>query len=205
MASALNPFRNISSSISAEEFELYCLNVLKGFAERDDLKNFSISHNQKIQAPDGIYQIDIFASFSAMGLSMKLLVECKRYSRSIERKVVTDLYARMSSLGMQKALLISTSGFQEGAVEYARIHGISLVQIIDQLVLFITNSTGYQDPALIKVKQAYQRKLPAYYAMLVDNDLDFPSEIIYPTNEMEEKAKKETINMFPNIFSKKQE
>lgn len=202
MASSLNPYENISSSISFEEFELFCIEVLKGYAIRDDLKNFNILHNQKIKAADGLYQIDIFASFTCMDLLFKLLVECKCYQRAIERKVVTDIYARMNSLGMQKALIMSTSGYQAGAIEYAKVHGISLVQVIDKNILFITNSVGYQNPTLIKIKLAYQRKLPKYCALLLDNDLGLPHDIIYPTNTMQEDIKKEIIALFSNELPK---
>jgi len=39
------------------------------------------------------------------------------------------LHAKLVTLGAQKAMLFSTSEFQEGAVEYAIQHGIALVRL----------------------------------------------------------------------------
>jgi restriction system protein len=42
---------------------------------------------------------------------------------------VQVLHAKLVTLGAQKAMLFSTSEFQEGAVEYAIQHGIALVRL----------------------------------------------------------------------------
>ena len=46
-------------SITPTEFEKYCLEILAGFAEEEQLTDFSITHNVKIPVEDGTYQIDI--------------------------------------------------------------------------------------------------------------------------------------------------
>lgn len=37
----------------------------------------------------------------------------------------------VQSLGAQKGILISTSNFQSGAIEYAKTHGIALIQMTE--------------------------------------------------------------------------
>ncbi|WP_209943074.1 hypothetical protein [Paenibacillus sp. PvR133] len=71
----INPYREFVASISATEFEKYCLEVLNAYAETEALKNFSILHNQKVQTSDGEYQIDIIAEFIALSISFKVIVE----------------------------------------------------------------------------------------------------------------------------------
>ena len=44
--------------LTPTEFEKYCCDFLKGFAEKEKLQNFKITHDTKIKAPDGKYQID---------------------------------------------------------------------------------------------------------------------------------------------------
>ena len=48
-------------SISPTEFEEFCLELLKIYATEENLKNFTIEHNVKQEAPDGTYQLDIIA------------------------------------------------------------------------------------------------------------------------------------------------
>ncbi len=190
------PFQNIAAEVSSSDFELYCLELLKGYATQENLKDFKIEHNKKISSHDGVYQIDIIASFTAMNVSHQIIVECKRYKRSVERKVVTDLLMKMQSIGVQKGIIISTAGYQSGAVDFAKEHKIALVSIIDREVYFITNSSSLPDPLMIKVQLAYRNKLPKHFGFLWDYDLKFPSIMIYPSSEMKETAKKEVIEEF---------
>lgn len=119
------------SSISPTEYEIKCKEVLMQYAEQEGLKDFTIQHDTIIQSDDGEYQIDIFASFIAMGVGFKVLAECKRYSNPITREKVVLLADKVKQLGAHKGILISTSGFQSGAYRYAKKHGIALLQITD--------------------------------------------------------------------------
>lgn len=91
-------------SITPTEFEKYCLEILSGYAEEEKLKNFKITHNVKIPVEDGTYQIDVYASFTAMGVEFKVLCECKQYSSPVGREKVVILNDKLKSLGAQKGI-----------------------------------------------------------------------------------------------------
>ncbi|MCK5136640.1 MAG: restriction endonuclease [Bacteroidales bacterium] len=95
----------------------------------DELVSKSIEHNVKIPGIDGIYQIDIKLTFEVFGANFLVLIECKRYSSPVKREAVQILHSKLSSLGAQKGVLVSTSGFQRGAIQYAKEHGIALLRI----------------------------------------------------------------------------
>lgn len=82
----INPYRSLSVDISPTDFELFCMNTLQAYAIQENLKNFSVSHNQKVESNDGTYQIDVLGEFTIMGTKVKVIVECKKYSRAIERE-----------------------------------------------------------------------------------------------------------------------
>lgn len=85
-------------SITPTEFEKYCLEILAGFAEEEQLTDFSITHNVKIPVEDGTYQIDIYAVFMAMGVEFKILCECKQYSAPVNREKVAALHSKLNSI-----------------------------------------------------------------------------------------------------------
>lgn len=114
---------------SPTEYEIKCTEVLRKYAEDEGLKDFAIQHNKIIKGDDGDYQIDIFASFTAMGVKIKVLAECKRYSSPVTREKVVILADKVKQLGAHKGILISTSGFQSGALKYGEKHGVALLQI----------------------------------------------------------------------------
>ncbi|MEK4039423.1 restriction endonuclease [Paenibacillus sp. FSL F4-0122] len=186
----MNPYREFVASISATEFEVFCLEVLNAYAESEALKEFSILHNQKIQTNDGEYQIDIIAEFMALSVKFKVIVECKRYTRPVEREKIVVLADKVRSLGAHKGILISTSGFQSGATEYARKHGVALLQIFNKEVMhiqaFIGPTVDYIDHMLTEIiKQS-----PKFYAYQWSTRLDdFPDKEIYPTKNMMQEIK----------------
>ncbi|KAA0986051.1 restriction endonuclease [Pseudomonas sp. ANT_J28] len=69
-----------------------------------------------------------------------VLVECKHYKSAIKRETLQILHDRMRSIGAQKGALFTTSGFQSGALEYAKKHGIATVKIVDGKSTYMTKS-----------------------------------------------------------------
>ena len=123
----INPYQEFVASISPTEFEELCLEILKSYADAECLSDFSIQHNVCLSADDGAYQIDIYARFIAMGVEFKVIAECKRYSSPVSREKVAVLADKVRSLGVHKGIIISTCGFQSGAYEYSKKHGIALL------------------------------------------------------------------------------
>ena len=186
----INPYRALNAEIDAVEFEKFCLETLTAYAKSEGLSNFTINHNQKIEAHDSTYQIDIWAEYTALGCKNKVIVECKKHSRSIERSVVTDLYAKTQSIGAQKSILISTSGFQADAVKYAEAHGIALWQMCDVRIKHITASANRAVPLHVLMQIATEEYLPDYFMLQWDCAADWPYEEIFPTLEMRKDAVK---------------
>ena len=170
-------------SISPTEFEEYCLKILNGYAEEEKLKDFKITHNVKIPAFDGTYQIDIYAEFTAMSVTFKVLCECKQYSKPVGRDKVAELHRKLESIGAHKGILLSTSGFQSGALEYAKAHGIALLQVYDYSCEHLSHSAdpfeeSNDDPFLYA-----ENHMPPYVAVDCTTDSDEPHKV-YPTKAM---------------------
>ena len=174
----INPYREFVANISPTEFEKLCLDILKGYAEVESLSDFSIQHDVHIPADDGTYQIDVYAQFIAMGVEFKVIAECKRYSSPVSREKVAVLADKIRSLGAHKGIMISTCGFQSGAYEYAKKHGIALLQIIDKNVMHITNAfrpkTKDQEQKDYLMLDWYNR-MPKYYVKEYAT-MDFPEK-----------------------------
>lgn len=176
--------------ITPIEFEKYCKEVLLGYAEEEKLPDFRIAHDVKLKAHDGDYQIDIYATFMAMGVEFKVICECKQYKESVKRDEVIILTNKIKSLGAHKGILLSTSNFQSGAVKYAKEHGIALIQVCDRGCEFIAHSSGEivydeNDPFMYA-----ERILPPYKAICYTTEAEEP-KVIYPTKSMVKKVNDE--------------
>ena len=89
-------------------------------------------------APDGQYRIDVTVRFAQLGADFLVLAECKDHARPVEREDVQVLADKLRAAGAQKGMLFSTNGFQKGAIDYARSHGIALVRIIEGALTYET-------------------------------------------------------------------
>jgi len=121
-----------SVEITPTEFEKQVRNWLEGASK--DLKDFSVTHLEKLEGPGGEYEIDAVAKFEVFGgASILVLVECKYYSwgNPIKRDIVMLLHAKMCEVGAHKGMVFSTSPFQHGALKYAKTHGIATILVQD--------------------------------------------------------------------------
>ena len=180
-----NPYRSLEANIKPTDFEIFCMETLKAYAEKENLRDFKIAHNQKIAVDDGTYQIDVLAEYTALGAKNTVIVECKKQSRSVEREIVAALDRKLQSIGAQKGILISTAGFQKGAVLYAEKHGIALWQICDNYIRHMSAASGREEYLRVKMFQSLvERYLPKYFMLEWDCSADYPYAQIYPTEEM---------------------
>lgn len=178
-----NQMQEYVCSISPTEFEEYCLKILNGYAEEEKLKDFKITHNVKIPVYDGTYQIDIYAEFTAMSVTFKALCECKQYSKPVGRDKVAELHSKLESIGAHKGILLSTSGFQSGALEYAKKHGIALLQVYDYSFEHLSHSAGPVEECDDDPFLCAEKLMPPYVAVDCTIDSDVPYKV-YPTKAM---------------------
>lgn len=162
------------------EFEKWCMEFLKGYAEENDLQDLVIKHNEIIKASDGKYQIDIYAEFTVLNVRFKVLCECKKYKNRVTREKVAVLHRKLESIGAQKGIMISTSDYQKGAIEYAMQHGIALIKAEDYHFEFLSHSSGQtvidiDDPFLY-----VERNMPPYMALDYTSKEENPRKV-YPT------------------------
>ena len=101
---------------------------------------FKVQRLEKIDAADGVYEIDVTARFEALGASFLVLIECKHHISPIKREVVQVLFDRLRAVGGHKGMIFSTARFQKGAIEFAQAHGIALVQITDGRTMYATRT-----------------------------------------------------------------
>jgi restriction system protein len=126
--------------LTPDEYELLVKRCLDLDAAKAGLLDYQSQHKESIEGPDGEYEIDVTLRFSALGADYLTLVECKHYKRRVEREKVMALWAKLLSLGGHKGIMFSTAGFQSGAIEFAKAHGIALVELADGRTSYLIKS-----------------------------------------------------------------
>lgn len=71
-------------------------------------------------------KIDVSFNYSVAGSNLLFLVECKCYNHSVPVDDVEEFHSKIDDIGAHKGIMISTIGFQEGAIKAATGRGIAL-------------------------------------------------------------------------------
>lgn len=136
----LNPAHPLD--ISPEDYEREVLNWLsEAWGTAGTTVEFV--HQQKVEGHGGDYKIDVTGEFSVLGgATIRILIECKRHKRPVERDDVAAFVAKIRDTSSHKGMIFSTSGFQRGAIKLANSEGIAAITFMDGQANYVTRSLG---------------------------------------------------------------
>lgn len=127
------------AQVSPQQYEEQVVNWLRGATE--NLDSFKIQHLRYLSGSGGDYEFDAVAEITLFkGARIIVLVECKRYSRPVERDEVLALWAKLQDVGAHKAMMFATCGFQSGALSFAKSRGITTITFIKGDFLYETKA-----------------------------------------------------------------
>lgn len=93
---------------------------------------------QKYKSPSGNeYEIDVSFIVKMLGIDYLTLVECKCWNQKVGRDKVATLKATLDDIGAQQAIIVSTVGFQKGAIRFAKSKKIALFLIQNNKLVVI--------------------------------------------------------------------
>lgn len=75
------------------------------------------------------HQIGVYWEYEIAGVTHKVAIECKNYSKPIAIGKVRDFYGVLADLNNVAGIMVTKAGFQEGAIKFAKEHGISLKEL----------------------------------------------------------------------------
>jgi len=71
-------------------------------------------------------KVDVSFNYSVAGANLIFIVECKCYSHSVSVDEVEECRSKLNDMGAHKGIMVTTIGYQEGAVKAAMGWGIAL-------------------------------------------------------------------------------
>jgi hypothetical protein len=81
-------------------------------------------------SPDGTeHEVDLHYKFRIDDIEYLTIVECKHWNKSVTRAMVQQLKAVREDLRAHKARLYTNNGYQQGAIDFAKKHGIGLLKL----------------------------------------------------------------------------
>jgi restriction system protein len=111
-----------------------------------EVTDWQVRHLDPVEGVDGTYIIDVTVRFRLLGADYLTLFECKRHATPVKREHVQVLHDKLRSTGAHKGIVVAASGFQSGALSYAKTHGIACVRLFDGAWTYETRDWTQQAP-----------------------------------------------------------
>lgn len=94
-------------------------------------RKIEVQHDVQLLGKTGVeHQVDIYWEFELAGVLYKTIIEVKDWRTKVKKEHIMGFKEKLNDIAaFPCGVFVSKSGFQSGAIEYARAHGIKLVTI----------------------------------------------------------------------------
>ena len=75
--------------------------------------------------------VDVSFEKSVAGARLLILVECKCYAHAVSVDEVEEFHSKLDDVGAHKGIMVTTVGYQDGAVKVAEGRGIALAHLTE--------------------------------------------------------------------------
>ncbi|HCG7195195.1 restriction endonuclease [Vibrio parahaemolyticus] len=96
------------------------------------------------------HDVDVFVKTKFLGIDLKWIVEAKLWKRKVNKGHVLVLRSISEDLGVDKAFIVSSSGFQSGAIEASKNTNVKLLTL-DELK---EETKGFIESEILKTYEA---------------------------------------------------
>jgi hypothetical protein len=108
-----------ATSDNYEKFTLQAISALVGVE----------LHHQRVytgRVSGRTIKVDVSFNYNVAGADLLFLVECKCYASHVPVDAVEEFHSKIDDIGAHKGIMVTTVGYQEGAIKVAKGRGIAL-------------------------------------------------------------------------------
>jgi len=107
-------------------YEKFVRKITETLLRAQGLDTVKVEHNIQVQGLSRSHQVDVYWQYKFGGVLHRVVINCKRYGRPVEVTDVLTLNGVLADMPGVRGVIVTTSGYQQGAVDYATAHGIGL-------------------------------------------------------------------------------
>jgi|GEM_PF-1821487 len=125
----------------SKDYELITRAIFQTLVDQDEARNIAVEHDVTLSGKFLDHQVDVYWRFESAGIEYSTVVECKDWNRRLEQEKLLAFSAKLEDLNNPKGVMVTRSGYQSGAVEYAKKHGIYLYELFEEPPLTMTEGS----------------------------------------------------------------
>lgn len=111
----------------AIEYEQLTQAIYQAILQNESSNNIRVEHNVDVVGRSGVtHQIDVLWRFRQAGIEHTVLIECKNYASNLTLEKVRNYFGVIHDIGNAQGLIVTKTGYQSGAAQFANHYGIGL-------------------------------------------------------------------------------
>jgi hypothetical protein len=111
---------------SLESYVQYVYNTLLNLRDEGVL----VTMRPRLRGKSGaMHEVDVYYEFERAGVRHRVAIECKDHARPVSKGDVSEFYGKVNDIGGISAIVVSRNGYQEGAVDFAKMWNIELMTV----------------------------------------------------------------------------
>ena len=116
------------------EYEVLVQSIFQEIHNQDSARNIIVERDVKFKGKSGTsHQVDVFWEFEIAGVRYLTIVQCKDWNSTVKQEQIFSLKTVLEDLPKQpRGIIVTKKGFQKGAKEFAKHHGIELFELKEE-------------------------------------------------------------------------
>ena len=112
------------------EYEELIKQLFQSIANQNNVRNIDIRRNVVLEGKaGGTHQIDVFWEFEYLEIIHKVIIEAKDYNSKVTQEKLFAFKSVLEDIpGQPRGIYITKTGYQKGAKDFAKHHGIKLYE-----------------------------------------------------------------------------
>src|SRR5215471_8133830 len=110
----------------ATEYEKYVRDITQVLLNAQGLETIRVEHDLLVKGLSREHQVDVYWEYRLGGVLHRVVINCKRYKNTVEVTDVMTLAGALNDMPGARGVVVTTVGFQKGAMDYAKAHQIGL-------------------------------------------------------------------------------
>lgn len=112
------------------EYEKLTQFIFTQIVNQDKALNIDVQHDITFQGKTTSHQIDVYWEFELGGIKYRAIIQAKNWQNKVKQSDMLTFVGVLNDLPSgTKGIYVSLSGYQSGAINVAKAHGISLYEL----------------------------------------------------------------------------
>jgi len=115
--------------MNSTDYELLVREIFQQLLDQDKVPNIVVEHDVLKQGLATKHQVDVYWEFRLGGLVHRVAVQAKHWAKRVDQGELLKFKAVLDDLPGTVGIVVTTQGFQDGALEVASSYGITICEL----------------------------------------------------------------------------